>query len=159
MISSTNKNGEIVRTTRVLYGSDVRPRCVLCGLLLCIASLWIRCSPPARLMVPSVAHICSMDPMLTSAASYGAFCCAQLLLRTRSGMSRRTRMMAGRRTRRRRRRKKGISSKSPPAVTRLTVYRRLQVCSLLQKVIRIGRPWSRDDYGTIREIGAVFFLF
>ena len=31
-------------------------------------------------MVPSVAHICSMDPMLTSAASYGAFCCAQASL-------------------------------------------------------------------------------
>ena len=98
----------------MLYGSDVRPHRVLCGLLLRIASLWTRCSPPARLIVPYVAHICSIDPMLISAASYEAFCCAQLLLRTRSGMSRRTRMMAGRRTRRRRRRKKGISSKSPP---------------------------------------------
>ena len=33
------------------------------------------------------------------------------------------------------------------------------VCSLLQKVIRIGRPWSRGDYGTIQKIEAAFQFF
>ena len=40
------------------------------------------------------------------------------------------------------------SSAVSPAVTRLTVYRRLQV--------RIGRAWTPDNYGTIRNFRADF---